>query len=264
MKFKPITLVVIGILLGSTITLAVTRPATEQVEILACANKSTGKTRLTISGACNFETETESAVTDLWGLQPTTSTSTQPRALKKYVVDANGQNLGELVTREGLNLFWTMYKGGLFSLDNSGGIGGTVSSWDPPIYSDSKCRNPYLGYWQNENKSSTRAVVEIAPLGSPSKPLEKRAFQATGNPIATPKTVFYFVTPEQSKIYNSRLNSSVIAPEIVPWLEVPGCVRITSNEANKYGFGGSTPRQVLRSIPAPTPVFTGPLSIIEK
>jgi hypothetical protein len=264
MKFKPIALVVIGLLLGSTITLTLTRPSASTAEILACTNKKSGKTRLTISDECNIKTESKSAVTDLWGLQPSTSTSTEPKALKRHVVDANGKDLGELVTQEGLNLFWTMFEGSLLSLDNSGGIGGTLSSWDPPIYADSNCRNPYIGFWKQKSESNARAVVAIAQVGSPNKPLVRKVFRPIGNPIATPSYVFYFVTPRQSKRYKSGLNSSIVTSEIIPWLENPGCVRITKEDANKYGFGGSVPKQVLRSTPVSTPVFTGPLSVVEK
>jgi len=191
MKFKPIALVAIGILLGSTITLTLTRPSTSNSGILACTNKSTGKTRLTISGKCNIKSESQSPVTDLWGFQPTSPTSTQPKALKKHVVDANGQDLGELVTQEGLNLFWPMYKGGLFSLDNSGRAGGTIYSWDPPIFEDKKCRLPYIGFPTDEIEQKTRAVVHIMSIGSPTADPQLRAFGVNGDLIALPSSVFF-------------------------------------------------------------------------
>jgi hypothetical protein len=101
MKFKAAAFICIGVLLGSTITLIATRPNNSTAEILACTDKSTGKTRLTVSGTCNDSLESKNLVTDLWGLQPSTSappvtTPTTTRVLKKHVVDANGKDLGEL------------------------------------------------------------------------------------------------------------------------------------------------------------------------
>lgn len=266
MKFKPIALVVIGMLLGSTITLTLTRPTASTAEVLACTNKKSGKTRLTISDECNNKTESKSAVTDLWGLQPTSSTSTQPQALKKHVVDAQGRDLGELVTREGLNNFWTIFDGGLYNLDNNGRISGTISSWDPPIFEDDKCQLPYIGYPTDVIDKTTRAIVETMPSGSPSSEPQRGAFRVRGNLITIPSSVYIYVTPAWSKGYltTKKNNSESSAFEDSPWLEKPGCISVTKQVAIDHGIGGRPPKRIYRSMPASTPVFTGPLSIVEK
>lgn len=98
----------IGLLIGSTTTLALTRQSDSQREILACTHRKTGKVRLTITGTCYLDRESESPVMDLWSLQPAPPTSqetvespnTVARQLTKHVVDSNGKNLGELISIE--------------------------------------------------------------------------------------------------------------------------------------------------------------------
>ena len=263
MKFKPIALVVIGVLLGSTITLTITRPSASTAEILACTNKKSGKTRLTISGECNIKTESESTVTDLWSLQPTTSISTQPKTLKKHVVDANGKDLGELVTREGLNNFWTLFDCGLYNLDNNGRASGNIFSWDPPIFEDDKCRLPYIGYPTDVIDKTRRAIVEIMPIGSTSSKPQRSAFRVSGNLIPIPSSVYFYVTPGMAKGYQfTKMNNPESSEPI--WLEKPGCVRLSKQVAFDRGIGGRPPKRIYRSSPVPTPIFSGPLTIVEK
>ena len=57
MKFKPVALLVIGLFLGSAMTLMVIKSSSPSNEILACTNKKSGKVRLTVSGQSSSESE---------------------------------------------------------------------------------------------------------------------------------------------------------------------------------------------------------------
>jgi hypothetical protein len=262
MKFKPIALVVIGILLASTITLTFTRPSTSTAEILACTNKSTGKTRLTISGKCNIKSESQSPVTDLWGLQPTSSTSTQPKSLKKHVVDASGKDLGELISNDGLQNFWITTNGGLFNISTGGYVYGESGAWDPVFYSDKSCQIPYFGVEQDVQYSSrTRAVVEVPKLGPPSNQLIRRAYRPVGRPQPSPKLVYFYVTPRTSKLVQQATNPDYINK--YGWQATPGCLRVELEKLRNMSEAG-VPKKVLKSSPVDLPTYRSPLTIVEK
>jgi hypothetical protein len=261
MKFKPIALVVIGILLGSTITLAVTRPTTDQAEILACTSKSAGKTRLTISGTCNLETETESAVNDLWGLQPTTSTSTQPRPLKKYVVDADGQNLGELISNDGLRSFWVKTSAGVFELTTEGWVRGELVPTDPPTFADKNCSLAYLWYDEGSNQDLALARAAFNPK-DPNASENLSGFKVNGSPISTPKSMWLYNTARNAEWKRQQQESSGTTIANQGWLR-SGCIKVALEEIKNWPEGGF-PKQVYRTTTVTVPSWTGTLSIVEK
>ena len=262
MKFKPVALVVIGVLLGSTVTLAITRPSASTAEVLACTNKKSGKTRLTISGKCNIESESQSPVTDLWSLQPTSSTSIQPKALKKHVVDANGKDLGELVSNDGLQNFWITTNGGLFNISTGGFVYGESGAWDPVFFSDKSCQVPYFGVEQGVQYSSrTRAVVEVPKLGPPSNQLIRKAYRPLGRPMPSPKFVYFYVTPRRSKLVQQATTPGYI--EEYGWQSTAGCRRVELEKLKNMSESG-IPNEVLKSTFVDMPVYKAPLTIVEK
>ena len=236
MKFKPIALVVIGLLLGSTVTQYFVTPSTSTTEILACVSKTSGKTRLTTSGTCDNNTETETPVTDLWSLQPTTSAPPITAPLKKYVVDARGKTVGELVSNEGLRSFWILVQGGLFNISVGGYITGDVFSGDQSIFSDKQCQAPYFAVMEGDTYAQqTRAVVRIPKQGPPC-------------------TAEYF---------QSRPN--VTDPNFADaWATKAGCVRVELEKLTDQSGEAGIPKQVMNSAPVDIPTYTSPLSIVEK
>ena len=240
MKFKPIALVVIGVLLGSTITLTLTRPSVSTAEILACTNKKSGKTRLTISGKCNIKTESKSAVSDLWGLQPTTSTSTEPKALKKHVVDAQGKDLGELVEASGLDFFWINSESGIWQVAaNNEYVSGKMYG---EFFSDSKCRKPYLFAETQSSEQMRRAVIDVRRDLPKTRIKEKLGFRPIGQPIKFPE--FSYVI----KGYGNEFLT---------------CIRLNRAEANNWIEGGIR-NLVYKTAQVALPTYKAPLSIVEK
>jgi hypothetical protein len=260
MKFKPIALVVIGILLGSTITLTLTQPSASTAEILACTNKKSGKTRLTISDECNVKTESKSVVTDLWGLQPTSSTSTQPKALKKHVVDANGKDLGQLLSQDfATSSYWVQNPNGLFNIYADGRVFANLSSWDPAIFEDSKCQLPLLGgMTDGVDLAIARAIVEIPSLGAPSNKTLRLAFRPVGKSIPTPAEVFFYVSPAAIQANESWFENT--GRRTNEWMTKAGCIRVNSSDIDTE----TRTKTVLRSSKVNIPVFTPSLRIIEK
>jgi hypothetical protein len=201
MKFKPIALVVIGILLGSTITLTLTRPSASTAEILACTNKKSGKVRLTNAGECNIQTESESSVTDLWGLQSTTvpqvqSTSTTTTLRKKYVVDAKGKTLGLLTATEGRTALWVLSTTGQWRLSTErievSGYMNPAGTLEGPIFSDAQCSLPLLKLGEGTNLKLERAVVEVMTVKDGLASTIRRAFQPIGRAIELPQVIYGF------------------------------------------------------------------------
>ena len=264
MKFKPIALVVIGLLLGSTVTQYFVTPSTSTTEILACVSKTSGKTRLTTSGTCDNNTETETPVTDLWSLQPTTSAPPITAPLKKYVVDARGKTVGELVSNEGLRSFWILVQGGLFNISVGGYITGDVFSGDLSIFSDKQCQAPYFAVMEGDTYSQqTRAVVRIPKQGPPSDQFIRKAFRPTGSPKASPKFVYFYVTPSTAEYFQSRPN--VTDPNFADaWATKAGCVRVELEKLKDQSGEVGVPKQVMNSAPVDIPTYTSPLSIVEK
>jgi len=264
MKFKPIALVVIGLLLGSTVTQYVVMPPTSSTEILACISKSTGKTRLTTSGTCDIKTETVTPVTDLWSLQPTTSAPPIAAPLKKYVIDAQGKTVGELVSNEGLRNFWILVQGGLFEIRTNGYVGGDVFSGDLRIFSDKQCQAPYFAVMEGDTYSQqTRTVVRVPKQGPPSDQFILKAFRPTGSPKASPKFAYFYVTPSGAKYLQSR--SNITDPNFADaWATKAGCVRVEFEKLIDQSGEGGIPKQVMNSAPVDMPTYTSPLSIVEK
>jgi hypothetical protein len=260
MKFKPIALVVIGILLGSTITLTLTRPSASTAEILACTNKKSGKTRLTISDECNIKTESKSAVTDLWGLQPTTSTSTKPKALKKHIVDVNGRDLGELLSQDfATNSYWVQNSNGIFNIYADGKVFANISSWDPAIFEDPKCQLPLLGgLTQGNDLTTARAIVEIPSIGTPSNKTVSMAFKPVGKSIPTPVELFFYVTPASIEANESYFENT--GRKTNEWMTRAGCIRVKSSDIDTE----TRTKTVFRSSKVDIPIFTPPLKIVEK
>jgi hypothetical protein len=202
MKFKPIALLVIGLFLGSTITLSVTRSSAPPNEILACTNMKSGKVRLTITGECNIQTESESAVTNLWGLQPTTvppvqSTSTTTTLRRKYVVDAKGKNLGLLTSSEGRTALWVLSPSGQWrlSIETTEVIGllRPANTLEGPIFSDEECSLPLLRVMgEGTDLKSERAVAEVMIVKGGKSSVTRQAFQPTGRAIGLPPVFFGF------------------------------------------------------------------------
>lgn len=261
MKYKPFALVVIGVLLGSTITLTLTRPSVSTAEILACTNKSTGKTRLTISGKCNIKSESQSPVTDLWGLQPTSSTSTQPKALKKHVVDANGKDLGELISNDGLRSFWVKTSTGVFEITSEGWVRGELGPTDPPIFADSNCSLAYLWHDKDSNQDLELARAALDPK-NPNGSKSMSGFKVNGSPISTPKSMWLYNTPRNAKWKRQQQESSDTTIANQGWL-TSGCIKVTLEEIEDWQEGGF-PKKVYRTTPVKVPSWTGALSIVEK
>ena len=208
MKFKPFALVVIGVLLGSTITLALTRPSVSTAEILACTNKKSGKTRLTTSGACRPTDEQESAVDDLWALQPTVPRTGQPtttsaKTSTKHVVDSTGKDLGLLVAVDGIDTYWTRTDSGVFGL----GISERrfqAQFGHVEIYSDANCTLPLIPFRASTDSDFRRVVTDDFFR----KPRRVRGFRVVGEPISNPRVVFQRViesgcTPYTKSDYQS-------------------------------------------------------------
>jgi hypothetical protein len=261
MKFKPIALVVIGILLGSTITLTLTRPSASTAEILACTNKKSGKTRLTISDKCNIKTESMSAVTDLWGLQPTTSTSVQPKALKKHVVDAQGKDLGELISNDGLQSFWVKTSTGVFEITSEGWVRGELGPTDPPTFADSNCSLAYLWY-DEDNKNDLELARATLDPKNPNGSKSMTGFKVNGPPISTPKSMWLYNTPRNAKWKRQQQESSGTTIANQGWL-ISGCIKVTLEEIRNWPEGGF-PKKVYRTTAVKVPSWSGALSIVEK
>jgi hypothetical protein len=247
MKFKPFALIVIGLLLGSTITLSVTRSSAPSSEILACTNKKSGKVRLTITGECNIQTESESAVTNLWGLQPTTvppfqSTSTTMTVRKKYVVDAHGKNLGLLTSSEGRTALWVLSPTGQWRLSAEttevSGFLRPANTLEGPIFSDEECSLPLLKVVdEGTDLKSERAVAEVMIVKGSQYGVTRRAFQPTGRAIGLP-SVFYGFRYEENQLTCVREQESSITDE--------------------------RPTFVVKSKAVKAPSYSLPLSIVEK
>jgi hypothetical protein len=240
MKFKPIALVVIGILLGSTITLTLTRPSVSTAEILACTNKKSGKTRLTISDECNNKTESKSAVTDLWGLQRTTSPSTEPKALKKHVVDANGKDLGDLIEAQGLDFFWIDTTTGVWQVSADEEY--VSAKLYTEYFSDAKCRRPYLYGDKQSSEEMMRAVVEVRRDLPKTRKKERVGFKTVGGLIKF---------PDVSYVLKGWGNDFLT------------CVPLNRKEADNWQEGGA-PKFVYRSTQVSMPSYSPPLRIVEK
>lgn len=266
MKFKPIALVVIGVLLGSTITLTLTRPSASTTEILACTNKKSGKTRLTISGECDSMSESKSTVTDLWGLQPTSSTSTQLKALKKHVVDSTGKDLGELISNDGTQSFWILFQGGRFNITSSGYVSGEGWGGDPVAFSDSKCQVPYLWPTEGIEIKSMRTVITAPPSGKPSNTLTARAFKPSGSLVTKPKGLYRYNSPKEAKFwaetFANRNSTDPIDPEQL-WKTKEGCQKLQI-EIFEEGMSGGLPSKMYLSTEVVIPKYSAPLVIVEK
>jgi hypothetical protein len=247
MKFKPIALVVIGMLLGSTITLALTRQSASTVEILACTNKKSGKVRLTNAGECNIQTESESSVTDLWGLQSTTvppvqSTSTTTTLRKKYVVDAKGKTLGLLTATEGRTALWVLSTTGQWRLSTEknevSGYMNPAGTLEGPIFSDAQCSLPLLKLVdEGTNLKLERAVAEVMTVKDGLASTIRRAFQPIGRAIALPQVIYGF---------GYENNQLKCIPE------------------RESSITGEKPFLVVKSRAVKTPSYSLPLSIVEK
>jgi hypothetical protein len=242
MKFKPIALVVIGMLLGSTITLTLTRPSASTAEILACTNKKSGKMRLTVMRECDSQTEDQSLVTDLWSLQPSTSTvqpetTTSVPRLKQYVIDSKGKQIGVLVDKDGASKYFVETQSGIWGYGVSHPqISGFLNRIS--LYFDSKCKRPYLsGFQQPKNAMMTAINFETD--------LTTDGYVATTGPLPMPKSGWII-----QEIRDSN-TEEIIERKCTTWngtdsLEV---------EVNSSFF---------KSEPVSFPAYTPPLRIIEK
>lgn len=277
MKFKAVAFLCIGVLLGSTITLIATRPNNTTAEILACTDKASGKTRLTVSGACNDSLESKNPVTDLWGLQPSTSappatTATTTKVLKKYVVDAKGKTVGELVSNDGLRNFWVISEGGNFFL-SSGSNAAEGEAWagdsSHPVFSEPTCQVPYIFPSDGSLQSALRLVIKVAPTGTPTNNLQRRAFRPVGKQIETPKFIYLYNTPREAGYWTkqfatrstSDFNNLISENEL--WKSTPGCQKVPSSEYDSIVSGGIT-STVYKSVRVNLPLYTTPLQIVEK
>ena len=268
MKFKPAALVIIGLLLGSTVTLAVTRSSTSSTEILACTDKTTGKTRLTVSGKCNEGLETKSQVTDLWGLQPTTSAppSTTPPTTtvrKKYVVDAKGKTIGELISNDGVQSFWILFEGGNFNVSAGGSTSANGWAGDPTVFSDAKCQLPFLIPQTGVDVKSLRIVVEVPLTTRPTNKKVQKAFRAVGEEISTPKIIYVYNTLKDAQYYTDLYASRDSVPVNSLWKAKKGCIPISHDEYELFNSFRVAPR-VYRTVATRLPKYSAPLSVVEK
>ena len=247
MKFRPLALVVVGLLLGSTITLTLTRPSLSTAEILACINKKSGETRLTIAGECNIKTESESTVTDLLSLQSTTTSPAQPTPptttlRKKYVVDAKGKNLGLLTSSEGRAALWVLSATGQWRLSiettEVSGFLRPANTLEGPIFSDEECSLPLLRVVaEGTDLKFERAVAEAMTIKGGQSSITRRAFQPTGRAIGLP-SVFYGFGYEENQLT---------------------CVR-----EQESSITDGKPTFVVKSKAVEPPTYSLPLSIVEK
>lgn len=269
MRRSSLALVMIGLLIGSTATLALTRQSSSQREILACTNKASGKVRLTVTGTCDPVRESESPVSDLWSLQPASpanpttaeSTTTVSLQLTKHVVDSNGKDLGELISNDGLILFWVKTASGVFQLTSGGSVNGQLGSTDPPTFADRRCSSAYLWYnaEQRLDLNLARAVFNPKDRNS-SRNLV--GFKVLGKPIATPKSMWIYNSPRDAKRYRQQQAASSTTIPNQNWLK-SGCIQVSLDEIKDWPEGGF-PKKVYRTTQVRIPTWSGALSIVEK
>lgn len=277
MRRSSLALVMIGLLIGSTATLALTRQSSSQREILACTNKASGKVRLTVTGTCDPVRESESPVSDLWSLQPAPptsqtaveSTTTVARQLTKHVVDSNGKDLGVLISNDGFQSFWVEYQGGRFNITAGGSAWGEGWAGDPVMFSERTCQIPFINPVDSAELRSLRAVVDIPPPGVPSNKTTRKAFRPVGDLIATPKKLYRYNSPRAAaywaNYYQSKSDSDPsysIDPNAL-WMTKAGCLKLSMSEFERNMSGGLPPR-LYKADRVALPVFTSPLMIIEK
>lgn len=250
MRRSSLALVMIGLLVGSTTTLALTRQSHSQREILACTNKMTGKVRLTVTGTCDLGQESESPVSDLWSLQPasptnpTTAESTTTVALPrtKHVVDSDGKVLGVLTDTDGRDGYWIMSRSGRWRLsrvDHSvSGYLRPLNSTEGPLYSDAACSLPLIRPSAIGDDKNERAVVDVMRIVENQARTTIGGFRVSGARIMLPRIIYGFSYTTDNTLTCSALDASVITGEV--------------------------PRQVYKSTPAQIPTWSGALSIEEK
>jgi hypothetical protein len=272
MKFKPWVLLVTGLLVGSVGTL-VLAPSSPQ-EVSACIHKISGKVRLTVKDDCDSATEKSSVVNDLWALQPTTTQSDPPRdtdtsvpsQLTKHVVDSNGRDLGVLISNDGFQSFWVVYRGGRFNINAGGGVSGEGWAGDPIAFSDKTCQIPFIMPVDSTELSSLRAVVDLPPPGAPSNKTTRKAFRPIGKLVSKPKFVYRYNRPQDAKYwsdyYQTQTTTDPIDPELL-WRTKAGCLRLSTSEFEQNMSGG-LPARLYKSTTVALPVFTSPLKIVEK
>jgi hypothetical protein len=268
MKFKAAAFLCIGVLLGSTITLASTRSTKYSGDVLACTDKVSGKTRLTISGECDESIESTELVTDLWGLQPSTSappatTPTTTRVLKKYVVDRSGKTVGELISNDGVQNFWVLFEGGNYNVSAGGFTYANGWSGDPTVFSDSRCQLPFLIPQSGIDVSSLRLVVDVPATSRPTNKKVRKAFRAVGVEISTPQKIYVYNTPKDAQYWIDYYGTRDSVPEERLWKTKKGCVSITHDEYERFNSFQVAPR-VYRTVTTRLPTYSPPLSVIEK
>ena len=232
MKFKPVALIVIGLLLGSSITMFLKQsPAsttmllkqspTSTAEILACINKNSLKVRLTVSGTCDVATENMSPVSDLWSLQPTTpstTTTTVATQTKTYVIDGNGKSLGLLTDTEGREAYWVQTDTGKWRLSLSdadvSGILRPINSLEGPLYIDAGCTSPLFRPISTSRPENERAVVEIIITKNGKTSISRRGFRIEGELIGLPKIIFGFGYSEDYEVTCAVQDKSNITDQV--------------------------------------------------
>jgi hypothetical protein len=225
--------------------LTLTRPSASTAEILACTNKKSGKTRLTISDECNNKTESKSAVTDLWGLLPTSSVAPSTivsTPTQTYVVDRTQKIVGVLTDTEGREGFWIKAASGNWRLSRSdvdvSGLLRPVHSTEGPLFNDDTCQSPLFRPTVSANVNDERAVVDILVKGNGKKAITRRGFRISGSLIPFPKTIYGFSYSEDNQLSCSVQSVSAIADGV--------------------------PKKVYKSKLVAIPKYELPLSIMEK
>ena len=230
---------VIGVLLGSTITLTLSRPPASTAEVIACTNKSSGVVRLLTRGRCDSSNELEYLVRDLQSILPTSSvlptTTTGTRVPQKFVVDSTGKTLGQLTKEDGFSSFIVRTKAGIWSFGISyPRISGFL--YKIGLYFDSKCQRPYLaGFLQPDKLLHTAVDDEQKSFG----------YMASTGPLPMPTKAWVIQTTRDP------------ATEVI---QETRCVQWNEGESLEVETGA----QFFKSVKVPLISYTPPLKIVEK
>lgn len=259
----------IGLLVGSTTTLAITRQSNSQREILACTNKASGKVRLTVTGTCDPVRESESPVSDLWSLQPAAptnptkagATTTVAQKLTKHVVDSNGRDIGELISNDGLQSFWVKTETGVFQLTAEGYVRGALGPTDPLTFADGNCSSAYLWYDADQRLDLNLARAVFNPKSKHSS-RNLVGFKVLGRPVKTPESLWIYNSPRDAKWYRQQQSASSTTIPNQNWLK-SGCIQVSLDEIKDWTEGGF-PKKVYRTTQVRIPTWSGALSIEEK
>ncbi|MEY3587510.1 MAG: hypothetical protein RJA47_106, partial [Actinomycetota bacterium] len=110
------------------------------------------------------------------------------------------------------------------------------------LFSDSKCRKPYLWAEAQSSEQMRRAVIFVRRDLPKTRKKEGLGFRPVGQPIKLPKVVYAI------KGYGNEFLT---------------CIRLTPGEAAEWE-NGQTTNLVYKSAQVALPTYEAPLSIVEK